>query len=133
MKRSISALLVLVVFGICLDVIVRVYLTERHLRTSEKCALRRPISAMLRDIGRHGRHISEDEAKAVSLEIWKELWGSDIEAKVQSCELDERTGLWTVGVTIVEHNKLSTTIACGCKITISDQGFLYNILYCAGV
>ena len=133
MKKLIAALLVLVVFSIGLDVIVRLNKAERPLQANGNRPLRTPISTMLRNIRKHGGRISEDEAKAVSLEIWKELWGSEIKAEVKSCEWDEHPGLWTVSVVIVDPTNQSTASPSGCEVTLSDLGDLDKVQYCGGM
>lgn len=135
LKKLIAALLLLVIIGIALDVVVRIGKAEPAVLAVEDRASHRAIRAMLNDMAKQGGCISEDEARAASLEIWRVLWGPELQAEVNSCELDKDTGLWTVSIVIVDlnPNRNPTVSPSGCKIELSDQGYLEKIQYCGGM
>lgn len=56
---------------------------------------RQSINTMLREMAK-GDGISEAEAKSVSIEVCKRLWGTDPILKVTECELDDRQKTWIV-------------------------------------
>lgn len=130
MNKLIAVLLVSVVCGIGLDVMVRLNGTDRSVQTNENRPLRTPISTRLLDIQKHGRGMSEDEAKAISLEIWNELWGPTHNVKVDSCKRDE-DGLWEVSI-VLPRDKQLTASDCGCVVTLSAYG-IDRIQYCGGM
>lgn len=126
MKYLQTVLLVLLISGIGLDVIVRLNRIEGRLQTIDARPLQEPISAMLRDMTSNGQLVSEAQAKAVSLEVWKLLWGSKQNVKVASCEWDDRFKSWTVGIEIFDP-KTGVTHGSGCAVSISERGELEKV------
>jgi len=132
MKHLQAVLLVLLISGIGLDVIIRLNRMEGRLQTIDARPLQEPINAMLRDMAINGQLISEAQAKEVSLEVWKRLWGTEYDVKVVSCQWDEGDKLWIVGVGIIE-SKTGETHGSGCAVTISERGELERVEACQGL
>jgi hypothetical protein len=87
---------------------------------------------MLRDMSSNGRLISEDQAKAVSLEVWKRLWGTKHNVEVTSCRWDESFKTWQVQIEFY-NPKTGTTDGSGYAFTISERGELEKVEICEGV
>lgn len=131
MKKLIAVLLVMMAFGIGLDVAVRMNRPAAPSNDIGNQPLRKPIRTMLREMRKNGGRISEDDAKTVSLEIWKELWGPETKARVETCEWDEHSGLWTISVVMLDSNKQPSEASVGCEVIISDLGDLDKVQYCS--
>jgi len=113
MKAFISTLLVVVLCGIGLDVFIR--------QKRETPPVRAPIGIMVRDMAKNGG-ITADKAKVASLLLFKELWVTEPNAKVQSCEWDKNGHNWIV--TIWVDNPIA---GGGCKVAISEAGYVKNV------
>lgn len=98
MKYLQTVLLLLVISGIGLDVIVRLNRMESRLQTIDARPLQESISAILRDMTSNGQPISDDQAKAVSMEVWKRLLGTKHNVKVTSCRWDGLLKTWQVQI-----------------------------------
>jgi len=129
MKYLQTVLLLLVISGIGLDVIVRLNRMEGRLQTIDARPLQEPISAMLRDMSSNGQLISDAQAKAVSLEVWKLLWGAKHNVKVASCRWDERFKTWEVQIGFYDP-KTGVISGSGCAVTISEVGELEKVESC---
>ena len=129
MKYLSTVLLVLLISGIGLDVIVRMNRIESRLQTIDARPLQEPISAMLRDMASNGQLITDAQAKEVSMEVWKLLWGTKHNVKVASCQWDERFKTWIVQIGIYDP-KAGVTLGSGCAVTISEQGELEKVERC---
>lgn len=85
-----------------------------------------PINAMLAEMAK-GDGISESEAKSVSIEVCKRLWGTDPLLKVTECKL-ENNKTWCV--VLFADNGLD---GWGCRIWIKKTGHLEKTEYIPGV
>jgi len=129
MKHLQTVLLLLVISGIGLDVIVRLKRMEGRLQTIDARPIQEPIRAMLRDMSSNGRLISDDQAKAVSMEVWKRLWGTNYNVNFLSCRWDEQFRTWVVQIGFYDP-VTGVTSGTGCAVTISELGELEKVESC---
>ena len=84
------------------------------------------INEMLREMAK-GDGVSEDEAKAVTLALWKLLWKPETTATVKFCSAKQEGGKWIVG-----FRDQTIGGAPGCRATITFSGTLEKVEYIRG-
>lgn len=132
MKYLQTVLLVLIVSGIGFDVIARLNRIEDRIQMIGARSVQEPINLMLREMAMNGQLISDAQAKAVSLEVWKRLWSAKQNVKVVSCRWDVRFESWIVEIGIIDP-KTGENLGSGCGVTISERGELERVEACQGL